>query len=456
MRSTTMTLDAPVRETPPFPQAGRSGQPGAEIRATRPVHGFARMIVLLLISTMASIAVAQAPDPQGLNPESASHGRYVSVGFAVTGDPLIAFQDQSPAAGMSVTHCEDLTCVSRATRLLDPRGSSNGAGFFSRINVAPDGRPVIVHISLGVGGGLRVYRCEVSNCGPSMGPPDSTTALAVAGLSPASADAAIGSDNLPVISTFLQSGAIGQGLWILKCEDPACASGLTATQVEPMRGESGRLSAVAVGSDGLPVVAFQDRTSVGSNGNLAVMKCNDPACEGQNESIVALEPLGGFVDRPIDLTLNSEGHPVIAFAGPSGFLRVITCNDPACAGGDEASNEIITESAIGFAVAVALDTVGRPVIAAHGFSSTRRSLEVINCNDTLCAGDDELTTARVFPESPEVTYGRYLDLVVASSGEPFLAYTREERISSSTVVTSARTANCVSAACIDLFKDGFE
>lgn len=413
-----------------------------------------RAIVFTLLF-VANAAVAQV-DPLGINPDSDEYGRYASIG-TIAGDPIIAYEDRDGTGGMTVTYCNTPACRFPDSRLLDPEGTANSAGVFATLLTPSDGLPVIVHAKLGGGSPIRVAKCSNSLCSPVMGaPPTTLVDVGSTGFSPTGVSAAVGSDNFPIISASLQDGGSHQGLWIIKCSDPFCMGTVMETQIDPARLESGRLSVIAIGADDLPIVAYQDRTSTGSNGNLMLLKCNDPACLGGDESFSELAPLSGFTDRPIDLAIGPGGNPVIAFATEVGGLGVIACNDPACVGDDESFNVVTTQGVVGFAVALAMNTLGHPTLAAHGFGSSDGSLQVIACNDTACAGDNEKTLEFFSDADPSIRLGRYVDITHAGNDIFSLVYMRREQISSSQFNRSLRALACTLEGCGVILQDGFE
>lgn len=81
---------------------------------------------------------------------------------------------------------------------------------------------------------------------------------------------AIGTDGLPIISHH--DDATGD-LRVTQCDDVRCASSTTA--LVDTSGLVGELSAIVIGNDGLPLISHYNRTS----GNLRVTKCTSRTCE---------------------------------------------------------------------------------------------------------------------------------------------------------------------------------
>ena len=82
---------------------------------------------------------------------------------------------------------------------------------------------------------------------------------------------AIGSDGLPVIS-YRDSTA--SALKVARCADAACTGTASITTVDDSA-NVGIDSDLAIGSDGLPVISYQDFTA----GALKVAKCGTRSCQ---------------------------------------------------------------------------------------------------------------------------------------------------------------------------------
>ena len=80
----------------------------------------------------------------------------------------------------------------------------------------------------------------------------------------------IGTDGLPVISYYDDTNG---DLKVAKCGNAACSSGNTLTTVDS-GGDVGSYTSITIGTDGLPVISYCDRT----NCDLKVAKCANPFC----------------------------------------------------------------------------------------------------------------------------------------------------------------------------------
>jgi hypothetical protein len=175
---------------------------------------------------------------------------------------------------------------------------------------------------------------------------------------------------------------------LLRCDDPNCVGSESITTPEPQAFLLNHSTSLAIDADGNPVIAYALWAPFYE---LRIMHCNDPNCEGGDESITVHD---SFAAAP-SLTLDAAGNPVVAYYRDatqifsSGTLRVMHCNDPDCAGGDETTTS--PEPATGVTPSLKLDAAGNPVIAYYTGISTR-DLKVMHCNDANCAGSNESIT----------------------------------------------------------------
>lgn len=89
-------------------------------------------------------------------------------------------------------------------------------------------------------------------------------------------------------------------------------------------------SSLELDSSGNPVVSYYD----GDIKNLKLLHCNDPNCAGGDESVETIDgTIGDDVGKFSSLELDSSGNPVIAYydaTGGVGALKIIHCGNSNC------------------------------------------------------------------------------------------------------------------------------
>jgi hypothetical protein len=268
-------------------------------------------------------------------------------------------------------YCTDLACSSPVSRTVDSFGGNNFVLLTSAnaILVPADGRPVVVYRRLEAPSStLFLAKCNDSECTSSVrsvvvdnSPPIYGAAsivatpsggLLVAGglgaiVTAACTDASctsLGSlasipiagagtiipiavtsapDGRPVTAFSDGAGAVR----VFKCENSQCVAGQVNTVVA---GGGGASVAIAIGSDGLPLLSVRAAGSAGSP--LTVMHCADPACQAIHvDTLIA----GGTLDAPNPIVVPSNARPVVAAGGSAPGLgatvfQFYSCATPTC------------------------------------------------------------------------------------------------------------------------------
>ena len=250
---------------------------------------------------------------------------------------------------------------------------------------------------------------------------------------------AVGADGLPVVSFYSQARG---SLDVLKCNDPACDGlGETITVVDDPANAVGTFSSIAIGSDGFPVISYHDDTA----DSLKVTKCNDAACSGGDETITTVDNPANLVGKGTDIAIGTDGFPVICyFDETANALKVAKCNDAACAG----SNETITTvddpvAHVGQYCSIALGMDGHPYISY--LDETAGTLKLMRCNDPACAGGDESTVVVDGTEMEMVGFGTSIG-VSPLDGKPVIAYY-------DVTSTGLKVAKCTDYGCVGGNKD---
>lgn len=200
----------------------------------------------------------------------------------------------------------------------------------------------------------------------------------------------------------------------------AAAFAADTTVTVDRRGSVGEYASIALDGLKLPVVSYYDST----NGALKILRClNRSNCRGKNSVVTADTGDSGDVGRDSSLALDFAGNPVVSYHDRSnGDLKLLHCNDPACAGGDESITSPDFLGNVGAFSSLALDAAGNPVVAY--FDAGNMALRILHCNDPNCTGGDESLT---MPDDLGVA-GTYASLALDSWGFPVVAYNADSQL----------------------------
>ena len=222
---------------------------------------------------------------------------------------------------------------------------------------------------------------------------------------------AVGTDGFPVISYYdFHAGA----LKVAKCNDAACfGANETITTVDDPANNVGLYTSIALGADGFPVISYQDSTA----GALKVVKCNDAACVGANETIRTVDDPANNVGLYTSIALGTDGFPVISYYDDTArALKVAKCNNPSCT---LTTITTVDDPAnfVGQFTSIAIGADGFPVISY--FDQTAGALKVAKCNDAACAGANETITT---VDDPATYVGAYTSIAIGADGFPVISY----------------------------------
>ena len=211
----------------------------------------------------------------------------------------------------------------------------------------------------------------------------------------------------PVVS--YRRDAIGSGLAVLHCGNPACTAGNSITTADPAI-DVGYLTSLALDAAGNPVVSYIDRINVA----LKVLHCGNGNCTAGNT--ITSPDTGVEVYSPTSLVLDAAGNPIISYTDWSqpddANLKVLHCGDPACAAGNIIASPDTTGN-VGFGASLTLDTGGDPVVAY--VDATNHDLKVLHCGDPNCSAGNSIAVA-------DPVGGEDAFLVLDAAGNPVVSY----------------------------------
>lgn len=355
---------------------------------------------------------------------SANVGSDTSIAIGVDGLPVISYRDRT-AFALKVAKCNDLACAFANETITTVDNPIEMVGFDTSIAIGSDGFPIIAYYDSTMAA-LKVAKCNDIACADN----DETINQIDGGGVGGDPSIAIGHDNLPVIAYFDSIGAIR----VAKCNDTACADNdETITIVYNPANYIGEPLSMAIGDDGFPVIAYYDATAE----SLEVLKCNDAACEGNDESIFTVDGDINDVGEYNSIAIGVDGNPVIGYFDTTAeALKVMKCNDAACVGNDETITTVDDPAnEVGRHVSLAIGGDGFPVLAYR--DSTARALKVVKCNDTACAGNDETIT--ILDDSAN-NVGGDISLAIGIDGVPIIGY--RDGTAESLKVVHCPTASC--------------
>jgi hypothetical protein len=237
-----------------------------------------------------------------------------------------------------------------------------------------------------------------------------------------------------------------ESLRFAACEDVACASVSIVTVDDDPLVFIGEHVDVAIGADGLPVMAY----AVMPAGSLRVAKCLDANCANRTTHDLDQPSVGRFAS----IAIGADGNPVVSYYDfhQQGALKVAKCVDAACAG--PAIVSLLDDRGLqaGIYNAIAIRPDGNPVISYRRgfFDNADAVLAVAECHAPDCAGRVDLLTV---DRRPDEIVGDNTDIRIGADGAAVISYydetTRSVHFAKCSVQTCAASGDGV-------FISGFE
>ena len=202
---------------------------------------------------------------------------------------------------------------------------------------------------------------------------------------------AIGTDGLPVVA---YSDDTNDDLKVAHCGNLTCTAGNTLTKVDT--GEAGLDPSIAIGADGLPVVSYQGNPS----GDLKVAHCGNVTCTAGN-TLTTVDSDGGGGS----ITIGADGLPVVSYSGGDNH-KIAHCGNVTCTAG----NTLTTVDSAGSGGSIAIGADGLPVVSYSG-----GGIKLLHCGNVTCTAGNTLTTVEPFFQSAT-------SIAIGADGLPVVSY----------------------------------
>ena len=254
-----------------------------------------------------NIACTSGNQATSVDTGPANVGSDTSIAIGADGLPLVSYADVTNG-DLKVLHCGSAACASgNEINVADPGRVS--ADTDTSLAFGADGLPVISYYDFD-NGDLVILHCGDPLCASGTTTASVDTEQWVGDFS----SLAIGTDGLPVVS--YRDGTDGD-LSVLHCGNVACTSGNVVTPVDTSADPLGYHTSIAIGADGRPVVSYYD----GSSNDLKFLRCGNAACTAGNETVTL--DTAGTVGQYTSIALGADGVPVVAYYdASSGDLKL--------------------------------------------------------------------------------------------------------------------------------------
>jgi predicted regulator of Ras-like GTPase activity (Roadblock/LC7/MglB family) len=235
-----------------------------------------------------------------------------SVTVGKDGLPLVAYHDTTNG-DLKVAHCGNVDCTSANSTTKVHDGTYTGLE--SSVTVGSDGLPIIFYWN-NDGDDLYVAHCGNDTCTTS----NTIAAMDSTGSVGRNPSVAIGVDGLAVVS---YTDMTNTSLKVLHCTSADCTNNVINTVDN--QGDTGYHSSLTIGADGLPVISYSDQSHL----DLKVVHCGNTACSSGN-TVTTVDSTGNVGDYSA-VVVGVDGLPLIAYYDDSnGDLKVVHCSNLFC------------------------------------------------------------------------------------------------------------------------------
>ncbi|MBN8482861.1 MAG: hypothetical protein J0L88_14855 [Xanthomonadales bacterium] len=306
-----------------------------------------------------------------------------------------------------------------------------GVGQNASLAIGADGLPLIAYRG-GGNGALLVARCTTANCSSAsvQGVADENGALARGeGIS-----LAVRVNGTPVMTWYDGSA---DDLSFARCPNADCSGDDILRALDDSADDTGRESSMVLDAAGLVHVAYVNTT----DGAVRFIRCQQLPCNNPTARVIDDDPVN-FLGADIDLALNRDGKPIIAYTDSTADeLLLAYCATAECDGGILITVvESNLTSVPGLGPSVAIGTDNSPVMVLR--DGTNAALKVLACSDPQCLASPN---QRLIDNDATIDAGYYASIAIRPDGNPVIAY--QYRPLGGAGGSGLRVAECTTPTC---------
>jgi len=326
-------------------------------------------------------------------------GLYTSIAIGTDGFPIISYYDATNG-DLKVIHCSIAIC-SPFNNPETPDSVGN-VGQFTSIAIGTDGFPILSYYDV-TNQDLKAVHCTSTTCSTH----DVPVTIDSLGTVGQYTSIVIGTDGFPMISYW---DGTNNDLKAVHCASASCVVYTKLTL--DSTGDVGAYTSIAIGTDGFPIISYYDLT----NQDLKAVHCTSATCFSQ-DSPMTIDSTGN-VGLYTSIAKGSDGFPVISYNDINGVLKLVHCTSATCSTHDtpKTFDDDYNPLALGTSLAIGKD--GFPIISyAAGTNVNAASLKVIHCTSVTCSTDD-------IPETLDDSNagGTYTSIKIGTEGFPVISY----------------------------------
>jgi len=220
---------------------------------------------------------------------------------------------------------------------------------------------------------------------------------------------AIGTNGYPIIS---YRDNTNDDLKVAACTNPTCTNS-TITTLDS-GGDVGWYPSIAIGTNGNPIISYSDNT----NDDLKVAACTNPTCTNSTNSTI---DSFGNVGMYTSIAIGTNGYPIISYQDvANGDLKVAACTNSTCNQLASAANIHILDNngVVGMYTSIAIGTSGNPIISHYDL--TNGNLKVAACRNSTC--NQVANTASIYTLDSGGDVGSYTSIAIGTNGNPIISY----------------------------------